>query len=96
MYKIIALILIVILAMTACSSVKQSQVRTLMEYAYFEGQRDALGGDVRIEMSPIDGRWLWVKSPWDDYPERIISFQPTEFYKFRPISVEEAEKMLMN
>ena len=35
-----------------------------MEYAYFEGQRDAITGDVRI-ISLADGRYKWVKSPWD-------------------------------
>ncbi len=35
-----------------------------MEYAYFEGQKDALTDDVRIEER--NGKWVWKKSPWDD------------------------------
>jgi hypothetical protein len=35
----------------------------IQEYAYFEGQREALSGDVRISN---DGeKWHWKKSCWD-------------------------------
>lgn len=35
-----------------------------VERAYFEGQRDALTNDIRIQKNQ-DGRWMWIKSPWD-------------------------------
>ncbi len=34
------------------------------EKIYFEGQRDALEGDVRIYKTP-SGCYIWSKSPWD-------------------------------
>lgn len=34
-----------------------------MEYAYFEGQRDALDGDVRIKINK-DSCYEWIKTPW--------------------------------
>lgn len=34
-----------------------------LEQAYFEGQRDALEGDVRIKIT--EEGWVWTKSPWD-------------------------------
>jgi len=68
--------------------------RALMEYAYFEGQRDALNGDIKIEMSNIDSTWSWIKSPWDGNSEIEVSYNPTEYYEFRPISIEETLKML--
>ena len=32
------------------------------ESAYFEGQYDAMHGDVRIRQ--VDSLWVWTKSPW--------------------------------
>jgi hypothetical protein len=33
------------------------------EYGFFEGQKDALKGDIRIEQRC--STWTWIKSPWD-------------------------------
>lgn len=35
-----------------------------VEYAYMEGQRDAIEGDIRIEK--IGDDYVWTKSPWDE------------------------------
>ena len=35
-----------------------------LEEAYFEGQKDAIEGDVRIKK--LSGKWMWSGSPWDD------------------------------
>ena len=45
-----------------------------MEYAYFEGQRDALEGDIRIENK--QGQWSWIKSPWDGHKSTYYSYEP--------------------
>lgn len=37
----------------------------IVERAYFEGQRDAIKGDIRIEMY-CDSVYHWKKSPWND------------------------------
>lgn len=37
-----------------------------MEKSYFEGQKAALTGDVRIELDSTSGEWSWIKSPWND------------------------------
>ena len=42
------------------------------ERAYFEGQRDALDGDVRIKMGK-DSAFIWVKSPWDNGDKPIYT-----------------------
>jgi hypothetical protein len=34
-----------------------------LEKAYYEGQRDALEGDIRIKK--VDSVYLWTKSCWD-------------------------------
>lgn len=40
-------------------------IKHRMELAYFEGQRDAMEGDVRI--SQLDnGCYVWITSPWND------------------------------
>lgn len=39
-------------------------IQKSLERAYFEGQKDALNGDVRIKLNP-DSCYFWVKSPWD-------------------------------
>ena len=47
----------------------QKLVTEKMEKAYFEGQRDALEGDIRIEKIPATDKWRWSKSPWDNDKE---------------------------
>lgn len=36
-----------------------------MEAAYFDGQRDAIEGDIRIELNE-DSVYVWSKTPWND------------------------------
>jgi len=45
-----------------------------MEEAYFEGQRDAIEGKIRIKATP-EG-YVWTESPWSNGVEP--SFQPPE------------------
>jgi hypothetical protein len=45
------------------------------EYAYFEGQKDVLEGDIRIAKK--DSAWVWVKPPWDgDTSIKDILYHP--------------------
>lgn len=44
------------------------------ESSYFEGQKGALEGDIRIEKR--DSGYVWIKSPWGDGREPI--FNPNE------------------
>lgn len=37
----------------------------LAERAYFEGQHDAIVGDIRVRYDIVTKRWDWIKSPWD-------------------------------
>lgn len=64
-----AFVFIVVLALTlsSCSNIiiGENKIIRLAEYAYFEGQRDALTGDVRIKRT-VDSCYVWTKSPWDD------------------------------
>jgi hypothetical protein len=36
------------------------------EYAYSEGQKDALKGDYKIKYDSTNKTWYWIKSPWID------------------------------
>jgi len=36
-----------------------------MEYSYFEGQKDYMEGNIKIEQVN-DTTWKWIDSPWDD------------------------------
>jgi len=36
------------------------------EYAYFEGQKDALNGDIAIKWDEEADCWRWIKSPWNN------------------------------
>ncbi|MBD3262172.1 MAG: hypothetical protein GF334_10990 [Candidatus Altiarchaeales archaeon] len=40
-----------------------------VERAYFEGQKDALQGDIRIDST--DSGWAWTESPWDSKKEPL-------------------------
>lgn len=50
------------------------KIREACEKAYFEGQRDAITGDIRIELTS-DSIYIWTKSCWDDSTRPI--FNPT-------------------
>lgn len=39
------------------------QVTSAIEQAYFEGQKDYMNGDIRIEYT--ESGWVWTKSPWN-------------------------------
>jgi len=43
-----------------------------LSMAYFEGQKDALEGEVRIAKNSSN-QWEWVKSPWDDRTKHITT-----------------------
>ena len=38
--------------------------RMALEVGYFEGQKDAVEGDVRVRKK--DSTWTWTRSPWDN------------------------------
>lgn len=42
----------------------EDSIVKLTEAAYFEGQKDAIEGDVRIKKT--EAGWVWEKSPWDN------------------------------
>lgn len=60
--------------------VDTDKVKTAFKQAYFEGQKDALEGDVRIRKNN-DSCWIWTKSCWNS------GEQPT----FNPSIVCEAD-----
>ena len=41
-----------------------TKLQKALEEAYFEGQKDAINGDVRISKHS-DSCWVWTKSCWD-------------------------------
>lgn len=57
--------IIVLLIFTNCGFklVKENDVQSALEEAYFEGQKDAIQEDVRIKKGR-DSCWIWIKSPW--------------------------------
>lgn len=40
-------------------------MRPILERAYFNGQRDAINGQVRIKLNS-DSTYVWTESPWDN------------------------------
>lgn len=50
----------------------QTEVTRLCEQAYFEGQRDALIGDIRIKCDEEYNCWRWAKSPWNNGQAPIL------------------------
>ena len=47
---------------------------SLMSKAYFEGQKDAINGDIRIAIK--DSTYIWIKSCWNDGTKPL--FNPTK------------------
>ncbi len=48
------------------------------ERAYFEGQKDAMNGDLRIGRAVLNGHtcYFWTKNCWDN-SSRVVQFIPT-------------------
>lgn len=63
---IISIVCIFVICFCLYNLYETLQTRRLkyMEYAYFEGQRDALNGDIRIEKKE-NGYYRWTKTCWD-------------------------------
>ena len=65
-------IIVLTITLTSCNStfIEQEELESLAEQAYFEGQKDALNGDVRIQKVKLDNKqdscFIWVKSPWNN------------------------------
>ena len=53
--------LLVVVTTTSC----ESDFREAAERCYYEGQRDALQGNVRIKLNK-DSTHIWISSPWRD------------------------------
>lgn len=48
------------------------RIRETLEYAYFEGQKDFMEGNIKIDS--VGGRWLWISSPWDSKREVVHKY----------------------
>ena len=58
------------LLLTSCINDKVGVIKKdvfikALEQAYFEGQKDAINGDIRIKLNS-DSIYIWTKSPWDE------------------------------
>jgi hypothetical protein len=67
--KMKKLIIILFVSCLLCSCdygvMQQKDFTERLEEAYFEGQKDAINGDIRIKMNK-DSCYVWIKSPWDE------------------------------
>lgn len=82
-YILIIILLISIIGLIYYYQAQQEKVekvgnviQLVMEYSYFEGQLDAMNGDIRI--GKLDsGKYEWLKSPWDNRDKEIL-YNPNE------------------
>lgn len=58
--KKVIIILSATIMLTGCNV--KSTFELAMEYAYHQGQVDALNGDIKIDSTS----YCWTESPWDD------------------------------
>ena len=72
--KKILVVILATLSICSCSPKKQkvpvnpvvtTVLSEIAERAYFEGQRDAINNDIRIEYNSYDSVYTWTKSCWD-------------------------------
>ena len=45
---------------------RESRIQKACEYAYAEGQKDALEGKWVIKYDSTNHVWCWINSPWDN------------------------------
>ena len=43
----------------------KNAIQVSQEWAYFEGQKDAMNGDIRIKYDPESKKYSWTKNCWD-------------------------------
>ena len=60
----------IVMSLSSCG--RHQEAQAIIEEAYFEGQKDALSGDVRISKTR-EGCWIWTKSPWDNGTSPIFN-----------------------
>lgn len=71
MKPLIILIIFIIFTLNSCNIAivnKEKAIEAILiqcEKAYFEGQKDAINGDIRIKFNS-DSCYIWTKSPWDN------------------------------
>jgi hypothetical protein len=70
------LILITIMFFISSSCINKEMIEETLnlalEEAYFEGQKDAISGDIRIKKDD-SGYWYWYKSPWNNNREPVFN-----------------------
>jgi len=69
----IVLVMYVIYNRNTKTEYKEEYIRTI-EQAYFEGQKDAINGDIRIKLNN-DSIYVWTKSCWNN--KTVPSYTPT-------------------
>ena len=59
-------IILLFLFLSSCDYgiVEKEKLYEAAEAAYFEGQKDALNGEIKIKKNQ-DSCWIWTKSPWE-------------------------------
>lgn len=72
-YKKIILLLFLFSFLVSCMNTEDKLIK-IVEMAYFEGQKDAINGDIRIKMTS-DSVYIWTKSCWSD--GRVPIYNPT-------------------
>lgn len=76
----VAILSAILISMTSCNMAiidvdkTNDNIREGAEKAYFEGQKDAITGDVRIQLN-CDSVYVWTRSCWNDGSKPI--FNPT-------------------
>lgn len=71
---IYAMLIIIIFCGCNYRVVDIDKIITAFEQAYFEGQKDALEGDIRIRKNN-DSCWIWTKSCWNN--DKQPTFNPS-------------------
>lgn len=61
MRKIVIYLTMALLA-SSCVITTEKKITEALEYAYFNGQVDALRGDIRVDTTTF----MWTKSPWNN------------------------------
>lgn len=61
---------------TRINSKVRSNVTESLEYSYFEGQYDAVNGDIRIAYDSVKQEYIWISSPWNDGELDDVIYNP--------------------
>lgn len=81
MRLVFILLIILVVGFAGCGFpilTASNEIQSALEKAYFEGQKDAINGDIRIKFDEEFQCYRWAKTPWNDGTKPLLDISGLE------------------